>query len=598
MDLIEKTQPNQFALLRQRRFAPFFWTQFLGAGNDNMFKFAFIVMVTYQIELSWLRPKMAGLVISALFILPFLLFSATSGQLADKYEKARLMRLVKWIEVAIMLVAAWGFGTDDVIVLLVCVFLMGLHSTLFGPVKYAYLPQHLKERELTGGNGMVEMGTFVSILLGQIAGGLLVAIPNVGRWYVGAVCVAVALLGRAAAQGIPSSPSAYPALTINWNPFTETWRNLMLARENPIVLRSMLGISWMWFFGAVFLAQFPSFAKEVLRGDEQVASLLLVLFSIGVGIGALMCEVLNRRHVEIGLVLVGAIGMSLFSIDLYFASRGLGADHLQTLSEFVARPPHWRVMIDLALLSLSAGIYSVPMYALVQLRSKPGHRARMIAANNVINSFAMIVSAIAAGALLTLGFTIAQLLLFAGIANAIVAIVLCVLVPEYFLRFLAFVMARLVYRLRIRGDEQIAAEGAAVLVCDYPGLRAALLVMSSTARPIAFVVHHRHLDAPITAWLFKLAKAIPNTSTQQNQSVGEQAIVRARQIIDAGGLVCFLAAEGAASTLVEGRTVPVIPIALLNLDPHRWLRPVELLAGIATTPSEATPLPAPRLGTI
>ena len=283
--------PNQFALLGQRRFAPFFWTQFLGAGNDNLFKFAFTVLITYQLQVAWLPPSLAGLVIGALFILPFLLFSATSGQLADKFEKTRLIRFVKWLEIAIMALAAWGFVRADVVVLLACVFLMGLHSTLFGPVKFAYLPQHLNERELTGGNGMVEMGTFVAILLGNVAGGLLIALPG-GAKVVAVACVAVAVLGRLTAQAVPTSPSTDPGLVINWNPVSETWRNLKLAHGNLVVFRSLLGISWMWFFGAAFLAQFPAFAKEVLHGDEQVASLLLVVFSVGIGIGSLLCEVL------------------------------------------------------------------------------------------------------------------------------------------------------------------------------------------------------------------------------------------------------------------------------------------------------------------
>jgi MFS family permease len=288
---------NQFVLLSQRRFAPFFWTQFLGAGNDNLFKFAFTVMVTYQLQVSWLPPAMAGLVIGALFILPFLLFSATSGQLADKYDKARLIRFVKTLEIGIMALAAWGFMGRHVPLLLGCVFLMGLHSTLFGPVKYAYLPQHLDERELTGGNGMVEMGTFVAILLGNVAGGLLIALPVHGAHYVAWACVALAVLGRVCSQAVPVSRPTDPGLRICWNPVTETWRNLTLAHGNLAVFRSLLGISWMWFFGAVFLSQFPAFAKEVLRGDEQVASLLLVVFSVGIGVGSLLCEVLSRRHV-------------------------------------------------------------------------------------------------------------------------------------------------------------------------------------------------------------------------------------------------------------------------------------------------------------
>uniref|UniRef100_UPI0037D9C47A MFS transporter n=1 Tax=Variovorax sp. TaxID=1871043 RepID=UPI0037D9C47A len=336
---------NQFALLGQRRFAPFFWTQFAGAANDNLFKFAFTVMVTYQLQLSWMQPSMAGLVIGALFILPFLLFSATAGQLTDKFDKTKMIRFVKNLEIVIMLIAAWGFVRADAVVLLGCVFLMGLHSTLFGPVKFAYLPQVLDARELTGGNGMVEMGTFVAILLGQVAGGLLVAVPQIGHLSVAIACVAVALIGRAVAQAIPPAPATDPSLVVNWNPVSETWRNLQLAHENIVVFRSLLGISWMWFFGAVFLSNFPAFAKEVLHGGPQVASLLLAVFSIGIGIGSLLCEVMSKRHVEIGLVPLGALGMSVFAIDLYFAVstlKGLPPADSLGVGAFLAVPAHWR----------------------------------------------------------------------------------------------------------------------------------------------------------------------------------------------------------------------------------------------------------------
>ena len=451
--------PNQFALLRQRRFAPFFWTQFSGAANDNLFKFAFTVMVTYQLQVGWLPPAMAGLVIGALFILPFLLFSATSGQLADKYDKRKLIVFVKSLEIFIMGLAAWGFFTANIPVLLSCTFLMGLHSTLFGPVKFAYLPHHLSERELTGGNGMVEMGTFVAILLGNVAGGLLIAVPEVGALHVGIACIGLAVLGRVVAHFIPDSPATDPGLRINWNPFTETWRNLKLAHGDLVVFRSLLGISWMWFFGAVFLSQFPSFAKEVLHGNEQVASLLLVVFSVGIGIGSLLCEVLSRRHVEIGLVPLGAIGMTVFAIDLYFASRGLPPSATMTLGQFTSVGAHWRVMADLALLSLFAGLYSVPMYALIQLRAQPTHRARIIAANNILNALFMIASSVIAGLLLKLGMTIPEIFLLVGLANAVVASYIFMLVPEYFLRFIAWIVSRLIYRFKVTGDEHIPVAG-------------------------------------------------------------------------------------------------------------------------------------------
>jgi 1-acyl-sn-glycerol-3-phosphate acyltransferase len=614
----ETPHPNQFALLGQRRFAPFFWVQFLGAGNDNLFKFAFTVMVTYQLQVSWLPASQAGLAIGALFILPFLLFSATSGQLADKFDKARLIRFVKTLEIAIMALAALGFVQHSVVLLLACVFLMGLHSTLFGPVKFAYLPQHLSERELTGGNGMVEMGTFVAILLGQVAGGLLIAIPGAGASYVAASCVGVAVLGWLMARAVPVSPATDAALQINWNPFSETWRNLKLAHGNLVVFRSLLGISWMWFFGAVFLSMFPAFARDVLHGNEQVASLLLVVFSIGIGTGALLCEMLSRRHVEIGLVPLGAIGMSVFSIDLYFSSRGLPANATWTLTSFIAQSAHWRVMADLALLSLFAGIYSVPMYALIQLRSQATHRARIIAANNILNALFMIVSALGVGFLLQAGLSIPQIFLAVGLLNAVVAFYIFMLVPEYLLRFLAFVLTRCIYRFRVRGEENIPVSGAAILVCNHVSYLDAMLLMAASPRPIRFIMDHRIFAVPVLGALFRLAKAIPIAGQREDPLVYERAFAQARQVLDDGDLLCIFPEgaltrdgelaefKGGVMKVLQTHPVPVVPLALHNLwgsffsriergtamvKPFRrgWFSVVGLVAGAAVPAEAVTP---------
>ncbi len=569
--------PNQFALLGQRRFAPFFWTQFLGAANDNLFKFAFTVLVAYQVQVSWLPPAMAGLVIAALFVLPFLLFSATSGQLTDKFDKTTMIRFTKWLEIAIMVAAAVGFMTQQIPLLLACVFLMGLHSTIFGPVKYAYLPQHLNERELTGGNGMVEMGTFVAILLGQVAGGLLIALPQSGARLVATGCVAVAVLGRVTAQFVPSTPATDPGLRINWNPVTETLRNLKLAHGQIVVFRSLLGISWMWFFGAVFLANFPAFAKEVLHGDEHVASLLLVVFSIGIGTGSLLCEVLSKRHVEIGLVPLGAIGMSVFAIDLYFASRALPPAAALGVSAFLAQPAHWRVLADLALLSLFAGLYSVPMYALIQLRSQATHRARIIAANNILNALFMIVSSIAAGAMLALGFTIPQIFLAVGLVNALVAAYIFLLVPEYLLRFVAFVLSRVVYRFKVRGDEHIPVQGAAILVCNHVSFVDAVLLMAASPRPIRFLMDHRIFRVPLLGTLFRLGKAIPIAPRDEDPAAYEAAFTAAQQVLAEGDLLGLFPEggitadgqlqpfKGGIMKILQLQPVPVVPIALRNL---------------------------------
>ena len=610
--------PNQFALLRERRFAPFFWTQFLGAANDNLFKFAFTVLVTYQLQLQWLPPTLAGLVIGALFILPFLLFSATAGQLADKYDKTLLIRFVKNLEIGIMLLATWGFYATNVPALLACVFLLGLHSTLFGPVKFAYLPQHLSERELTGGNGMVEMGTFVAILLGNVVGGLLIAVPAIGAHQVAMACLMLALVGRITAQWVPASPATDAGLRINWNPVSETLRNLKLAHGNVVVFRSLLGISWLWFFGAVFLSNFPAFAKEVLHGNEQVASLLLVVFSVGIGSGSLLCETLSRRHVEIGLVPLGAIGMSVFSIDLYFASRGLPPAATQTVTQFVAHAAHWRVMADLALLSLFAGLYSVPMYALIQLRSQATHRARIIAANNILNALFMIASSVLAGLLLKAGATVPQVFLAVGLANAVVAFYIFMLVPEYLLRFVAFIASRIVYRFKVTGDEHIPVQGAAILVCNHVSFVDAVLLMAASPRPIRFIMDHRIFRIPVLGAMFRLAKAIPIAAQKADPAIYDSAFAEARRVLDEGQLLCIFPEggitrdgtlqpfKGGIMKILETHPLPVVPIALHNLwgsffsraeagkamvRPFRrgWFNRVALIAGPAEPAAEVTP---------
>jgi 1-acyl-sn-glycerol-3-phosphate acyltransferase len=573
--------PNQFALLGQRRFAPFFWTQFLGAANDNVFKFAFTVLVTYHLQVPWLPSKLAGLVIGAVFIAPFLLFSATSGQLADKYDKALMTRLVKNLEIVIMVLATIGLTTTNVALMLGCIFLLGVHSTVFGPVKYAYLPQHLDERELTGGNGMIEMGTFVAILLGNLAGGLLIALPEAGLLSgvqaVAAVSLVLAVLGRGVSQFVPSTPAAAPDLRINWNPVTETWANLKLAHGNSVVFRSLLGISWMWFFGVVFLAQFPSFAKDVLHGDEHVASLLLVVFSVGIGAGSLLTETLSRRHVEIGLVPMGAIGMTVFAADLYFASRGLPAVAPQTVSAFLANHAHWRVLFDLFMLSASAGLYSVPMYALIQLRAPASHRARIIAANNILNALFMIASSVIVGALLALGFTIPQVFGLTALANAVVAAYIFLLVPEYLLRFVAFIASRLVYRFKVRGDEHIPTEGAAIIACNHVSFVDAVLLMAASPRPIRFVMDHRIFKLPVIGWLFKLGKAIPVASQKEDPAAYAAAFEAADRVLADGDLLGIFPEgaitrdgalqpfKGGIMKILERRPVPVVPVALQNL---------------------------------
>jgi hypothetical protein len=396
-----------------------------------------------------------GFVIGAIFIAPFVLFSATSGQLADKLDKGRLMRFVKDLEIVIMVIAATGFLTHTGGLLYVAVFLMGLHSTLFGPVKYAYLPQHLTDAELTGGNGLVEMGTFVAILLGTMAGGILAG--DLGSQYIAWSCLAVAVTGRAVAQFIPASPPPEPDLKINWNPFSETWHNLKIAARQKAVFNSLLGISWLWFFGSVFLTSFTPFSLEVLHGDENVVTLLLRVFSFGIGAGSLLCERLSGGKIEIGLVPFGSIGMTLFAVDLWLATYGFvpGTNVIRPIGIFLADWHSWRVMADLFFVALFGGLFSVPLYALIQARAEPSHRARIIAANNILNALFIIVAALMSKALLDSGVSFPELFLVVGLMNAAVAGYIYMLVPEFLMRFICWLLIHTVYRLEKRGLENI-----------------------------------------------------------------------------------------------------------------------------------------------
>ncbi|MGO4326809.1 MFS transporter [Cupriavidus sp. 2TAF22] len=616
------SQQNQFRLLRSRRFAPFFWTQFLGAMNDNLFKVAFTSLVTYHTALfEGVDAKSAAFLISAIFIAPFVLFSATSGQIADKIEKSRLIRLVKTLEIGIMALGLAGFAWHSAPLLYLGTFLMGLHSTVFGPVKFAYLPQHLDETELVGGNGLVEMGTFVAILLGTLLGGELAGLAHdgkvVGPIYVGAACVLLALAGRMVSARVPDSPAPQPDLRINWNPFTETWRNLGLARTDRTVFLSLLGISWLWFLGATFLTSFFSFAKDVLGGDQNVVTLLLAVFSLGIGTGSLLCERLSGRHVEIGLVPFGSIGMTVFALDLFFGSRGEHHAELSGLAGFVADPGHWRVLVDLFLLAMFGGFYSVPLYALIQSRCAPTHRARIIAANNILNSFFMIASSLLAVVMTQAGYSIPQLFLVVGLLNAVVAIYIYSLVPEFLLRFVAWILVHTVYRLQQVNAERIPAEGPAVLVCNHVSFADAVVLMAGSPRPVRFVMDYRIFKVPLLSWFFRQAKAIPIAPAHEDPQMLERAYDEVARALGEGDLVCIfpegkITADGEINPFKQGvqqiirRTpVPVVPMALRGLwgsffsrkggaamsRPFRRgiLNRLELVVGDPIAPEQATP---------
>lgn len=433
---------NQFQLLNEQRFRPFFLTQFLGAFNDNAFKTALITLVAFHAaSLTTMDGSTLATLLPGLFILPFFLFSATAGQIADKFEKSQLIRFVKLFEIAIMLFASAGFYLHNIWLLSVALFMMGMHSTLFGPVKYAYLPQHLKANELIGGNGMVEMGSFVAILLGQVLGAWLIMQSHY-ELFTSAAILLIAVLGYLYSRDIPMTPAAEPNLKINWNPITETLRNVKLIWPQQSIWVAIVAISWFWFYGATLLAQFPNLAKNVLHGDESVFILLLSVFSIGIGIGSLLCEKLSHSQAGLGLVVFGAIGLSLFGIDLYASSSSIHEAYngiVWDYKSFIGVLYHWRLLADIVLIGLFAGFYIVPLYVLIQTRVDKKVQSRVIAANNIMNAFFMVASAGFSVWIFNLGHTIPQLFLMTALLNALVMIYLCLRQPEYFSQFLIWV---------------------------------------------------------------------------------------------------------------------------------------------------------------
>lgn len=427
---------NQFILLGQRRFGPYFATQFLGAFNDNVFKNALLLLLAFHAADRFTLSSDVLINLSAgLFILPYFLFSGIAGQFADKYEKAMLIRRIKLFEIIVMAVAAVALWQDAIGLLIGLLFLMGFQSSLFGPVKYGLLPQVATDDELVGANGLVETGTFLAILLGTALGGVLIGVDDFGRLLVAGAVLVLAVLGYLVSRSIPALPAQVPNMEINWNPLRATWDVLQVARKERLVWVSVIGISWFWFVGSVYLAQLPNFSRIYLAGDERVVTVLLTLFSIGVAVGSLLCERLTGRRVDVALVLVGAAGMTVFGVDLGLTSPAAGlageSSSLQGAQQWLREPAAWRVCADVLLLGLAGGLYIVPLYSVVQQRSALGERSRVIAANNVLNALFMVVAALLAAGLLSAGLTIGTLFLLVAALNTLVMLGLLLAEPEY-----------------------------------------------------------------------------------------------------------------------------------------------------------------------
>ncbi|WP_313345279.1 MFS transporter [Stenotrophomonas sp.] len=577
---------SQFALLRQRRFLPFFIVQSLGAFNDNVYRQAIIGLLFY-LGVSQEEQSLYTTLAPAIFILPYFLFSALAGQIAEKLEKSRLIVITTTMEIAIMTLAAVGFLTQSMPVLLVALFCTGLQSTLFGPVKYSVLPSVLKPEELTGGNGLVEMGTSMSILTGMISGGIIFTLAgSFGPVVAATAVIALAIAGNVTARMIPKVDAGAPDLKINWNPIPESLAVLRLAKKQKAVSNAILGVSWFWFVGTMLTSQLPTYAVVNLGGEPTLYIFALALFSVGTGVGSLLCEKLSGRTVEIGLVPLGAFGMTAFMLDLYFARAGTATSAGLSVAAFVAAPGSVRIIIDLVGIGLFTGFFVVPLFALIQSRTPRSEMSRVFAALNIQNSGFIVAAAMIA--LVTqkfLHWTIPQLFLALAIANAVVAIYIFTIVPEFLMRFLSWVMVRALYRLRPHGIEaNVPDEGAALIVCNHVSYMDALILSATIPRPVRFVMYYKIFNIPVMRWIFRTAKAIPIAGARENPALMQAAFDEVDKALAEGELVCIFpegaltrdgemaAFKSGVEKILERRPVPVVPMALRGMWASMWSR--------------------------
>jgi len=589
---------------------PFFMTQGLGAFNDNIFKNALVALLVFEgSSLAGLNTDQLVNFSAMVFILPFFLFSALFGQFADKYEKSIQIRRVKILEVVIMLLATLGFLLDNIVLLIFVLFLLGLQSTIFGPLKYGILPQILRKEELVGGNALIEMGTFVAILAGTIAGPQLAGIEASWPYWVSAACLLVAVAGYLYSRRVPESAAVAPSLEINWNIFTETVRNLKFINQNQTVLNSVLGISWFWFFGAIFLVQIPSYTQNVLGGDKHLMSSLLALFIIGISTGSLLCEKLSGKQVEIGLVPFGAIGLTLFGLDLYFASPTTPTMGITAL-EFLSGGNNWRIIFDLLLIGIFGGFYIVPLYALVQSRSAEAHRSRVIAGLNILNALFMVIAAVTAMLVLgPAGMDIPELFLISAILNAVVAIYIFTLVPEFLMRFLVWILIHSIYRVKVTGMEHIPEEGPVIVASNHVSFVDPLILGGMIRRPVNFVMYYKIYKIPVLNFIFRTGKAIPIAGRSEDPEILETAYRRMHGVLETGDVLGIFP-EGKISSdgelnefkpgidkIIAEKPVPVVPMALCNLwgsmfsrrDPLYKRRPYKLWSLIELRIGEPIP---------
>lgn len=570
---------RQFQLLGSRRLLPMFLTQFFGAFNDNLFKNALLVMIVSAsiAGANSANTNMLVNIAAGLFVLPFFLFSAIFGQLADKYEKSQVIRRIKFAEILIMSAGFVALWFQSLWMLLAVLFFMGMQSAFFGPVKYSILPQHLGDDELVAGNALVTMGTFVAILVGTIMGSLMGG-SGQNFWLVGGTVLVVAVIGWLSSLRIPVAEPKAADLRVDWNIPRVSWGLIKLSMGNQPVFLAILGISWFWMLGASYLTQIPNFTVTVLHGSPGIIALILSAFTVGIAAGSLLCDKLSGHKLEIGIVPFGALGLSLFGLDLYFASMAYGGVEEVNPLSFLIRPDGLRILVDITLIGLAGGIYIVPLYAMVQARTEDKKRARFIACNNILNSLFVVFASLLGIALLGLAdLSIPTFFLTIALLNGVVAVFVFTQVPEFTMRFLVWLLGIVLYRVDREGLEHIPSRGPAILACNHVSYVDALLLAGAVRRPIRFIIFKPIYDLPLLNFIFRTAKAIPICSRQEDEASYLKAFDEISAALDNGHLLCIfpegrLTESGEISDFKAGierilsrNPVPVVPMALQGL---------------------------------
>lgn len=602
--------PNSMKLLTQRRFLPFFVVQFLGAFNDNLYKNALLVLLALEISSSKTLSFYTNISM-ALFIAPMFIFSAWSGLLAERMEKSRLIIKLKYLELIIALLATSALLLGNYVLMIVVLMLFGLQSAFFGPTKYGLLPERLQTHELMAGNGIVEAGTFLAILLGTLSGSYLVAVDKL-RLLLFAIMLLAAIIGLFCAYFIPSRsmPSNQAGLP-KFKPWQQTKELLSKAYGYKTIFQSILAISWFWLLGGALLTQLPQFSKEILGGDKSVITYLLVLFSVGVGLGSLSSNLIAKGRVEAGLVPIGAFMMAFFLYQIIQIETLTGIQSLRGLADFYKDTRFWSVSMAFGGLAFAGGMYVVPLYALIQTHAPSGYKSQMIAANNIINALFLVLISVASIVVLSvLGLSLQQLFAMILGLHIIVAIYIFTVVPEFIFRLAVMFITTFLYRVRVKGKHHQPKTGAAIYICNHISYVDALIIMAKIRRPIRFIMYYKIFSVPVLRWLFKAANAIPIASRRENETIYHQAMQEIDKALKNGEIIGIfpegkITTDGQLSTfkpgveiMLKNNPVPVIPMALDNLwgsffsrqgglfkgYPRKWLAKISLTIGEPLAP--------------